>query len=289
MQLNDLLHQANIDPTTVLVFRHRPKEPQLRKVLSWLANERHDVFNAYQQTQGPIVEKAMKRRATHIAAFIGHEPGKALFVGLYKVGKTTPLSFEQYWKVPANVELKKFGSQGMTDKAGTTLWFDLVPVAFRTEWKGKLIVNWPGKELSWWRWADQNEFPIHAIVVDSILDREMPKWTELVLSWDELGVLPKKWCAALEQWRGIYFILDISDGKGYVGAAYGQENLLGRWREYAASGHGGNKQLLARNRANFRFSILQIVSHDMDPADVQSLEKSWKNRLHSREFGLNDN
>ena len=36
--------------------------------------------------------------------------------------------------------------------------------------------------------------------------------------------------------------------------------------------------------------ILQRVSPDMGQADVIAAEKSWKERLHTREpFGLNDN
>ena len=160
---------------------------------------------------------------------------------------------------------------------------------FHKEWKGKLIVSWPGKELSWWRWADRNEFKVHAITENSILVRDMPKWDRLVLNWNELEVLPKKWCQTLSQWRGIYFILDTSDGKAYVGAAYGKDNLLGRWRSYARSGHGGNTKLLKRKPERFLFSILQIVAHDTDPEEVQSLESGWKDRLHTRDFGLNDN
>jgi hypothetical protein len=38
------------------------------------------VYNAYQQTQGPRVEKQMLQ-ASHVASFIGDEPGRALFVG----------------------------------------------------------------------------------------------------------------------------------------------------------------------------------------------------------------
>ena len=178
---------------------------------------------------------------------------------------------------------------GMTDKLDTTLWFNLDLTDFRKEWKGKLIVCWPGKELSWWRWADRNDLQIHAITEDSVLDREMPKWDQLVLNWDELAVLPRRWCDKISQWRGIYFILDVRDRKGYVGAAYGEENLLQRWRGYAKSGHGGNKQLLERHAEDFRFSILQLVPHDMEPEKVQFLEASWKDRLHTREFGLNDN
>ena len=70
----------------------------------------------------------------------------------------------------------------------------------------------------------------------------MPRWDELRFTWGELKILPSKWKAALSQWRGIYFIFDESDGQGYVGAAYGKENILGRWLNYAKRGHGGNKE-----------------------------------------------
>lgn len=291
MQLNDLLRSESVDPKDIIVFRHRPKERKLREVLPWLVDANHDVFNAYQQTQGRVVEKAMKRRAKFVASFIGHEPGKALFVGLYEVGKTTPLTFKEYWRIRANVELRdKYGHPGMTDERSTTLWFDLSRLEFHSEWKGKLIIWWPGKELSWWRWADRNEFQIHAIAEDSLLDPPMPEWNQLPLSCSQLEVLPKTWREKLSQWRGIYFILDESDGKGYVGAAFGVENLLGRWLKcYAKSGHGGNKKLKGRDPAHFRFSVLQIVPHDMEPGEVQYIEKTWKDRLHTREFGLNDN
>ena len=54
-ELNDLLGKDGIDPKTVLVLRHRPTERQFRKVLPWLAAERPDTYNAYQQVQGPTV------------------------------------------------------------------------------------------------------------------------------------------------------------------------------------------------------------------------------------------
>ncbi len=91
------------------------------------------------------------------------------------------------------------------------------------------------------------------------------------------------------EWRGIYFIYDESDGKGYVGSAYGKDNILGRWLSYKASGHGGNKQLCKRYPKNFRFSILQRVSPDMDADDVIRIEGTWKERLHTRDYGLNEN
>ncbi len=83
---------------------------------------------------------------------------------------------------------------------------------------------------------------------------------------------------------------DAADGKGYVGSAYGESNLLGRWLNYAESGDGGNKLLKSRDPSKFQFTILQRVSPDLEPREVIAIEESWKQRLHSfTPFGLNIN
>lgn len=293
MKLNDLLLARSINPEEVLVFRHRPFEPELNKVLPSLAADKPDVFNAYQQTQGEKVEKAMMG-AKYVASFIGHEPGKALFVALYSIGTSKPMTREEYWRVPAYIEMKAFGMKGFTEEEErdrpSVLWFDLVPTEFYASWKGKLVVAWPPPGRSWWRRAHKNDMSILAILEDSALDTAMPRWNEVNIKWDQLGVLPKRWKSKLEEWRGIYYIFDTSDGKGYVGSAYSESNLLGRWLNYAASGHGGNSFLRKRDPRNFRFTILQRVSPDMDMNDVIRIEGTWKERLHTRApYGLNDN
>ena len=295
MNLNDLLQGKGIDPQYVLVLRHRPHEPEFNKVLPWLAAERPDLFNAYQQTQGERLERVMQglTGVGYVASFIGREPGKALFVGLYSIGEFKPLTYDEYWKIPANIKLKEFGHKGFTgEKRSSILWFDLVLTDQYAHWKGKLIVGWPGKELAWWRRAHRpkNEMPVLAILEDSALDTTMPPWDEIELTWEELGVLPMRWRSALSQWRGIYYIFDTCDGKGYVGSAYGESNLLGRWLNYAARGHGENRLLRQRDPRSFRFTILQLVSPNKDSRDVIRLESSWKQRLHTRKpYGLNDN
>ena len=290
MDLNALLTSTDIDPGHVVVMRHRPHEPGLRKVLSWLAAEKPDVFNAYQQTQSEKLEKVMLA-AKYVASFIGHEPSKALFVGVYSIGKAKPLTYNEYWKVPAYVEMKKFGMKGFTGQSRSSiLWFNLVLADIYASWKGKLVIGWPPPERSWWRRAHRNLFPVNAILEESALDTAMPAWDQINLGWDELRVLPNRWRSALSQWRGIYYIYDEADGKGYVGSAYGDDNLLGRWINYGKSGHGGNTLLRQRDPKNFRFTILQRVSPDMDAADVIQLEGTWKERLHTRSpLGLNDN
>src|SRR5437588_5834362 len=111
MELNDLLIGKGIDPSEVIVFRHRPNEPELNHVFPQIAAEKPVLFNAYQQTHGEKVEKAMLS-AKHVASFIRHGSGKALFIGLYAIGKTKSLTQAQYWDVLALAELRTWGMQG---------------------------------------------------------------------------------------------------------------------------------------------------------------------------------
>ena len=287
MDLNDLLRRKGIDPHEVLVFRHRPFEPELNKVLPLLAADRPDLFNAYQRTHRPKVEKAMTK-ARFIASFVARGAGKALFVGLYEIGKTKPLTHAQYWRVPAHVELKKLGMRGfLGESRPSCLWFDLKLTDFYSDWKGKLIVaravlvaSRPSQHDARAR-RPRGQRPRRG-------DEEVARAG--LGTWNQLSILPKRWQTKLAEWRGIYYIFDASDGKGYVGSAYGADNLLGRWRNYAASGHGGNRLLRERDPQHFHFTILELVSPTMDGDEVIRRENTWKERLHTRKpNGLSDN
>jgi hypothetical protein len=180
MLFNDLLAKENIDLGGVLVLRHTPWERELRKVLPWLAGENPDIFNAYQSTQDVKVE-ADFLKAQYVASFIGLEKQKgsaedtAVFVGLYKVGNHWPLTSEDFWKIPAFQEMKKFGKRDFVEgDRPSCLWFDLEITDFYKIWQGKLVIEWPRPPRRWWRWAKQNKFPIHAILQDSVLHPAMP-------------------------------------------------------------------------------------------------------------------
>ena len=290
MNFNDLLQRGNIDPKQVIVVRHA----ELTKVLSWLAEDSPDTFNAYQQCQSLQLEAALKtlRNVGYLASFLAYGPAKGIFVGLYAIGSSLSISQKEFWKIPGNKRLQALGYKGFTATSTrpTIEQFELVLTPFRSSWKGRLIVDWPGGERSWWRRAENNDFSMHAVLEESTLSKSMPEWNELSLTWDELQAIPKSWQSALRQWRGIYYIRDSSDGKGYVGSASGIENLLGRWENYIASGHGSNKLLKTRDAKKFTFCILERVSPDMEQNEVVAKENSWKLRLASRQpTGLNDN
>lgn len=285
--LKDLLAKHQIDPGAVLVLRHTPKEPQLKSIFRWLAANQPTVFNAYQQTQTEVVEQRMKK-AKYVAAFIGHAPGSALFVGLYERYGEELLNPDQIRKLPGFQGLKKYG---MEIPERPQFLFDLkLREDFFGDWKGKLAIEWPGGEINWHRFANQASFGITTLHEESLLGEKPPlNYREWDLDWNMLNILPESWKAVLRGWCGIYFIFDSSDGKGYVGKASGSENLLGRWMNYKDNGDGGNVKLRGRDPKNFRFSILELVPGDMEIESVEEREQNWMLRLRTRTrtHGLN--
>jgi len=293
MELNDLLRAADVDIERTLVLRHRPSETAFRKALPLLASERLDLFEAYQAYQGEPVERMFTARmGGSLASFLSYGPGQAIYVGTYRIDGACDLDRGAFWSEDANQQLRALGTPGWREDEvrPTRLRVDLRRTPVSEEWRGKLIVSWPPPERSWVRVAANNVMPVVAIREDSAFAAAVPRWDEMDYSWAELKVLPQRVRHALGEWRGIYLIWDQSDGKSYVGSAYGGTNILGRWERYAATGHGGNKLLRKRTPNTFRFSILQRTSPDLEDAEIIRLENNWKERLHTRSpYGLNDN
>lgn len=288
LDFNRLLELVETDPSETLIVRHVPVEKALKQVLPWLVVERPDLWLAYQRIQWRTLEKAMTR-ARYIASFIGQEPVTATFAGIYRIGEWESLDLEGYRQFPGNSELEALGMSGRSADMPECLAFELEPLEHYREWVGRLSITWPKPYQQWWRWAERGQFFVESIEAESRFVRGMPDWKDIVLSWHELQLLPASWKAALAQWRGIYLIFDTQRRSGYVGSAYGADNILGRWSGYAKSGHGGNSELRKSQPANLCFSILQRTSPDMEAADIMALEASWKKRLHTRQFGLNRN
>ncbi len=295
MDFKDILRIADIDPDAkdnVVLIRHRPFEPNLAKVMPWLISERPELFEAYHSVPGRP-EKALSR-ARYLASFLGLRPGTAHFVGLYRIGESRNLDLDAFWAIPENQSLRGFGYEGFTAqwaaKVNTVRQFSFEPLEAYANWSGKLVIDFPPPERSWFRLLDRGTFPVRSILEESAFSAAPPDWHEIDLNVAQLAVLPASWRTRLSEWRGIYLIFDERDGKSYVGSAYGHDNLLGRWLTYARDGHGGNRELRDRDPQNFRFTILERLAPDLSAEEVISRENSWKSRLHTRApFGLNAN
>lgn len=287
LDFNAMLTTAGFQLNRTVVVRHRPTERKLQAVLPWLVADRPDLFQVYQSFQEGRAAACLMRRA-QVISFLGLEPGRAVFAGASQIGDATPVSEEIFQGTSGQAELFELGQSRSTGSSGITR-FDLRPIPGWDRWVGRLVIDWPGKELSWFRLAEKNAFLITAITEENRFVQTMPNWTDLNLTWAQLQVLPRSWRARLAEWRGVYLIFDTDRGAGYVGSAAGAENILGRWANYGRTGHGGNVQLRSSRPESLRFSILQLTSPDLAMADFIAIESSWKARLHTREFGLNSN
>jgi hypothetical protein len=135
-----------------------------------------------------------------------------------------------------------------------------------------------------------------AQILPDIFDNDIfPGYDKVNISWNDLSRVIEKetWKTALQNQKGVYLITDISNGKKYVGSAYGESMILGRWQSYVKNGNGGNVGLKVFGfdyiKRNFRFSILDIYKSTIDDQVIIERESWWKEVLQSRKYGYNEN
>lgn len=94
----------------------------------------------------------------------------------------------------------------------------------------------------------------------------------------------------MENQKAVYLIVDIKTGKKYVGSAYGDNMLLGRWRNYIANGHGGNKLLKSLDfeyiKENFKYSILEIFKSSVDDEIITNRELLERSSINSHRLRI---
>ena len=140
-----------------------------------------------------------------------------------------------------------------------------------------------------------DECEVYEILPDIFDNDIFPGYDNVNLSWSDLSrVLAKdSWKTALQNQKGVYLITDTSNGKMYVGSAYGERMLLGRWEDYVKTGNGGNKELKELSfehiKQYFRYSILDIFKSTVKDELIISRESWWKEVLLTRDFGYNKN
>ena len=174
-----------------------------------------------------------------------------------------------------------------------------------SQYFGRLVITWKRKTRNIRMKSPEK---IEELTIKTILEEPynelvetFPGYENIDISWEELNrVLKlKTWRTALENQKGVYLITDTFTNKRYVGSAYGDDMILGRWKSYAKNGHGGNKllkELVAKEgieyiKNNFRYSILDIYKSSVDDDTIIHRESWWKEVLLTRNsnFGYNEN
>ena len=162
---------------------------------------------------------------------------------------------------------------------------------------GRLIVRYKNTSQNLVRMASSviDECEVEQILSDVFDNDIFPGYENVNLSWDELARVIEKesWKTALQNQKGVYLVTDANNGKMYIGSAYGENMILGRWQSYVRTGHGGNIGLKPLDfeyiKKNFRYSILDIYKSTVDDQVIIDRESWWKEVLQSRKFGYNEN
>lgn len=278
LYLEDILKRANLNPNRVKLIRHSLNDKQFKKCYE------AGFLDDYQSVQ----KNNFTKNCDYILAFVSGSGTSAKFKGCYKAG---PGQLASKTLVPVG-----FPSPEMFN--GTDYYFDIQKISLLGDLVDRLIIDWGKSAISWCQWAN-NAKPVLAI-------QEKPKmifagYENVVLTYQDLKeivedpILYENWTTALVSVYAIYLITDTTDGKQYVGSAYGKNGLLGRWKTYVETKHGndkGIKELICNfpeRYQNFQFSILQILPKTLTDDEVIQYESLYKRKLLSREFGLNEN
>ncbi len=265
-----LLETAGIDPQDVRLARHQDRRVQLTPWHLW----RSDIerFELYQRIQ------RLKKfdKASYVASFVVTPDGRTLFVGLYSVdslgiapkGAKCPLR---------GIPVADFRLYEMTR-------CDVLGV-----YAGRLVVDWGLGHRSWVQHAHRQPKPIVELAAQEQIDPPFPGFLYFQESLSSIEALPRGWREALASVRGVYLLTDPKTGENYVGSATGDHGFLARWFEYAATGHGGNVRMKAREAADYTVTILEVASSIATVDEINNREALWKEKLGTRELGLNAN
>jgi hypothetical protein len=162
---------------------------------------------------------------------------------------------------------------------------------------GRVIIRYKNTSQTLIRNAESviHDCEIVQILPDLFDNDIFPGYEHVHLKWNDLKrvITKESWKTALQNQKAVYLLTDTSNGMQYVGSAYGQDMLLGRWQAYIKNGHGGNiglKRLsFSHIKEYFTFSILDIYKSTTDDNIIIKREQWWKQVLQSSQFGYNEN
>ncbi|KXT84482.1 hypothetical protein SORDD14_00041 [Streptococcus oralis] len=177
----------------------------------------------------------------------------------------------------------------------------------------KVLVNHINTGQSWFY---TNRSTIDSVEVEEVTNRSyfekfstFPGYENISFSYQELkkNWTNRAWREQLSAVYGVYVITDRKTGKLYIGSAYGDMGIYGRWSTYLSEGYDKtevednkypNKRLLEIVEKHgidyvkqyFQYSLLEIFpKNEVGKQKALEREKYWKSVLKSREHGYNAN
>jgi hypothetical protein len=175
------------------------------------------------------------------------------------------------------------------DRAGSRDVYDLLIDERLADLQGKLFIEWGKGTRAWVQRADNKKDKPIIELRREFKEPDFPGFLNFREPLSKIEGLPKIWIEILKRTAGVYLLTCPKTKEQYVGSACGGEGFWQRWMQYAVSGHGGNISLKSRERSDYQVSILEVAGSGSNPDDILKMESRWKEKLQSREMGLNKN
>lgn len=278
-RFNMLLESEGISPKEVRLLRHQ--QVGIRGRTSYILWR--DNLPGFEQWQGSqLASRASYFDARIWASFVVPPDGSTLFVGLFEVGQKEIAPVE--WVDP-------LFDQTLAEREPRPLHlYDLKRLAAGAEYVGRLRIDWGEGTRSWVQKASAPNGNKKVVEISRAFQEEaFPGYTNFLSNLASVAGLPAAWAAALSAARGVYLLTCPRTREQYVGSAAGAAGFWGRWQDYAVGGHGGNLGLKSREPSDYQISILEVAGSAATGEDILRMEALWKDKLQSREMGLNRN
>ncbi len=275
LRFNALLHQAGIDPATVRLLRHQDARSAKGRTPYALWRDDRPAFETYQE--GQSFSNRAKLKGDYWASFVVSPGGETLLAGFYQARYAGVNAEPRLWPHAEGVN-----AAGTCDVYALTLDERLNDLA------GRLVIAWGDAERAWIQRADNQDKTVLQ-VREAFREADFPGFVRFLSPLSKVEGLPAAWIAALSASRGVYLLTCPKTREQYVGSASGAGGFHARWMAYVRDGHGGNVGLKSRDPSDYQVSILEVAGSAATPEDVLAMEALWKQKLQSREMGLNKN
>jgi hypothetical protein len=274
LTFQSLLAEAGLPLSEVRLLRHVKKSGRVGMSPYQAWREDLPRFEAYQSTQ-PMRERGFYD-VPYWASFVGTPDKSTLFVGLYATG-----GFEAG---TASFNCPLFGHPipgGSYDRYRTTKLPDF------QRFEGRMLIDWGSGMRRWSQRADRTPKPIVEMRRQDS-DPPYPGHSAFLRQLSEVEALPLSWRAILANARGVYLLTCPRTREQYVGGAYSGGGFLARWEQHASM-EGDAIAFRSRDPADYRVSILEVAGSLTTDDEIHAMEQRWKEKLQSREMGLNRN
>lgn len=271
IMFNSLLAAEGFALKDVRLLRHR-NDVGRTPYACWF-NDR-EAFDNWQKYQSTTHRTAFSR--PYWAVFVDTPSKGTLFVGLYATRFTgvAPSVVPDYLR------------GGEAASASGYDQYDLQMVETMRDLSGRLHVQWPlGRR--WDRKPENYDLPVGELRA-SDAEPSYPGHSKFLAQLSEIETLPSSWRQILTNAKGVYLLTCPQTKEQYVGGAFSDGGFLARWLLHA-SRQGDAAAFRARAPSDYRVSILEVAGSLATDADIVEMEQRWKEKLQSREMGLNRN